>query len=305
MDAPVAALLLLLAGLLLALWGLWLLETAAARRASLAGVDPRRDPLPVRGALDRRLRGTGPGQSLVVRLESAGVERSPVAFLLGTAVLALLAYVVARAFVPTVLALIAAAAAVAGCFAWLERRREQRRFAFVGQLPELARLLSNSAAAGLAMTQGLERASRELDDPAGPELRRTVAELRLGVPLDQALDRLGRRLPSRQLSVLVTTLVIQQRAGGNVVRALQELATTLEARQETLREVRTLMSGAVFSSYLVAGLGVLTIVMMSSFGGDVLDRFTGTGLGIAVLVFAALLYALGFALIRRTTRIEV
>jgi tight adherence protein B len=105
--------------------------------------------------------------------------------------------------------------------------------------------------------------------------------------------------------VLVTTLVIQQRAGGNVVRALQELATTLEARQETLREVRTLMSGAVFSSYLVAGLGVLTIVMMSSFGGDVLDRFTATGLGISVLAFSALLYALGFALIRRTTRIEV
>jgi tight adherence protein B len=304
-DAPVAGLLLLLLGGLLALAGVWLLEAAAVRRAALAGADARPGRSRMRGRLDRRLRASRPGQAIVVRLETAGVDRSPIAFVLATAALAFVAYAVSRAFLPGFLAFLAAVAAVFGCFAWLDRRREQRRLAFVGQLPELARLLSNGAAAGLAMSQALERASRELDAPAGPELRRTVAELRLSVPLDEALDRLGRRLPSRQLSVLVTTLVIQQRAGGNVVRALQELATTLEARQETLREVRTLMSGAVFSSYLVAGLGVLTIVMMSSFGGEVLDRFTETGLGRAVLVFAAMLYALGFVLIRRTTRIEV
>ncbi|HEV2814128.1 MAG TPA: type II secretion system F family protein, partial [Solirubrobacteraceae bacterium] len=294
MEAPVAGLLLLLLGGLLALAGFWLLEAAAVRRAALASGEPRQGRSRLRGLLDRRVRATGPGRALVVRLETAGVERSPIAFLLGTAALAFLTYVLARALVPGFLALIAALATVGGAFAWLDRRREQRRLAFVAQLPELARLLSNGAAAGLAMTQALERASRELDAPAGPELRRAVAELRLSVPLDETLERLGRRLPSRQLSVLVTTLVIQQRAGGNVVRALQELATTLEARQETLREVRTLMSGAVFSSYLVAGLGVLTILMMSSFGGDVLDRFTETGLGRAVLLFAALLYTLGF-----------
>ena len=208
MDAPVAGLLLLLLGGLIRLWGLWTLEAEAARRAALAGVDAPRPGPPMTGALDRRLRATALGRGLAVRLETAGVERSPVVFLLVTAALALLAYVVARSFLPGFLALIAGAATVAGRFAWLDRRREQRRFAFVAQLPELARLLSNGAAAGLAMTQALERASRELDAPAGPELRRTVAELRLGVPLDEALDRLGRRLPSRELSVLVTTVVI-------------------------------------------------------------------------------------------------
>ena len=239
-----------------------------------------------------------------MRLETAGVERSPASFLLATAGLALLTYVVTRTFLPGLLAFVMAALAAGAPFAWLNRRREQRRLAFVAQLPELARLLSNGAAAGLAMTQALERASRELEEPAGPELRRTVSEVRMSVPLDEALDRLGRRLPSRQLAVLVTTLVIQQRAGGNVVRALQELATTLEVRQETLREVRTLMSGAVFSSYTVAGLGIVTIAMMGTFGGEVLDRFTEWP-GILVPAISGLLYFFGFVLIRRTTRIEV
>ena len=53
----------------------------------------------------------------------------------------------------------------------------------------------------------------------------------------------------------MTTLIIQQRAGGDTVRALSELGSTLEARKDLLREIRTMLSGAVFTSYLVAMMG--------------------------------------------------
>ena len=53
----------------------------------------------------------------------------------------------------------------------------------------------------------------------------------------------------------MTTLIIQQRAGGDTVRALSELGQTLEARKDLLREIRTMLSGAVFTSYLVAAHG--------------------------------------------------
>ena len=58
------------------------------------------------------------------------------------------------------------------------------------------------------------------------------------------MENLGERLPSRELSVLVSTLAIQQRSGGDLVRALSDMAATLEARRETQREVKTLMAGA-------------------------------------------------------------
>ena len=51
----------------------------------------------------------------------------------------------------------------------------------------------------------------------------------------------------------MTTLIIQQRAGGDTVRALSELGATLDARKDLLREISTLLSGAVFTSYLVGG----------------------------------------------------
>ena len=90
-----------------------------------------------------------------------------------------------------------------------------------------------------------------------------IEELRVGQPVDEALDAMRRRLPSRELGVLMTTLVIQQRAGGDTVRALTELGHALEARKDLIREIKTLLSGSVFTSYLVAGIGVATIVLMN------------------------------------------
>ena len=47
------------------------------------------------------------------------------------------------------------------------------------------------------------------------------------------------RLPSREVAVLVSTLLVSARSGGSLVTALRDIADTLEARKETRREVRT------------------------------------------------------------------
>ena len=74
------------------------------------------------------------------------------------------------------------------------------------------------------MPAAIELAVREIDAPAKDELQTVVDELTLGRSLDDSLASLQRRLPSREISVLMTTLIIQQRAGGDAVRALQELS---------------------------------------------------------------------------------
>jgi tight adherence protein B len=76
-------------------------------------------------------------------------------------------------------------------------------------------------------------------------------------------------------------------------------------RRETLREVRTLMAGAVFTSYVVPLLGVGALLMLNAINSSTLPRMTSHPIGIAALVVAAVLYVLGSLAIRRVTRIEV
>ncbi|CAM5561101.1 Tight adherence protein B OS=Streptomyces violarus OX=67380 GN=FHS41_002544 PE=4 SV=1 [Streptomyces violarus] len=66
-------------------------------------------------------------------------------------------------------------------------------------------------------------AAEELEAPAGEELGKVADQLAIGASMDDALGELADRLPSRELVVLVTTLVLSNRAGGQVVSALRNL----------------------------------------------------------------------------------
>ena len=147
-------------------------------------------------------------------------------------------------------------------------------------------MLSNGTSAGLSMQQAVRMASRELADPAGAELRRVVEEIQVGRPVEDALEALRERLPSREVAVLMTTIVIQQRAGGDTVRALGELAATLDARKDLRREITTLLSGVVFTSYIVAGIGGATILLINAISPGVTQDMTSSPVGLAGLVVA-------------------
>lgn len=305
--APSAAPLLAFAGVgLVSLFGFWLLVSSAARRSVLT----ERGGGELRGLrLDQRLNArlvrTRRGANFAARLRSAGVELTATRFLTIVVGVGIAAYFIFGLVFPPPLAFVAGLLAVWSCFSWLSRRLEKRKEQFVEQLPEVARLLSNGASAGLSMPAAIELTVREIESPARDELQTVIDELALGRTLEDSLEGLQRRLPSREISVLLTTLVIQQRAGGDVVHALQELSGTLDQRRQTLREVSTLMAGAVYTSYVVPALGVGALLLLNTINSRTLHAMTTQPLGILVLVFAGVMYAIGWILIRRTTRIEL
>jgi len=309
MQKDAAALLLLLFVLVLAMLGVVLFVTGSSRRAALAvrgrGGNDEAGVKRLRLVIDAWLRRRPAGRKLGNWLQGAGSPLSPADLLLlcfsGTIFLT----VALSTFMPRGVSLIVAVLVVIGVArALVERKRAQRREEFIGQLPEVARVLSNGTSAGLSLAGAMDLAARELPPPASIEMGVVVQETRLGVPLEASLERLRDRLPSREVAVLMTTLIIQQRAGGDTVRALSELGQTLEARKDLLREIRTMLSGAVFTSYLVAGMGAGTILMINAISPGVMRELTTTLLGLLALGFSATLYVIAFVLIKRTTKVE-
>jgi tight adherence protein B len=310
MTSATYALLLLLASGVLGLLGIWQLLAGTSRRAQLAergqaGVVETTGRSVLR-ALDIRFRRTNSGRRLSAWLAGAGVKITAVELIGLLTATSLLGWVVLTFFLARAVALLAAiGASILIARALIERRRTARSEAFIEQLPEIGRMLANGASAGLSIPQALTMASRELAAPGGLELKRVVDELRVGQSLEDALANLRARLPSREVSVLMTTIAIQQRAGGDTVRALSELAQTLETRKDLRREVTTLLSGVVFTSYVVAGIGGGTILLLNVMSPGVTKEMTSSFLGLLGIAVAGALWAVAFVLIRRTTRIDV
>lgn len=301
-------LLALLAVLAVALAGAWLVISGAAQQATLAertAVNAAERGLPLRVRLDHALRDSSRGAKLAADLASAGVALRPIDFVIAAAATAILTTLLVSYLFPLWLALIIGALSLRWTRTWLDWQREKRKQAFAAQLPEVARVLSNGAGAGLSLMGALELAVRELDEPASTELGYALEEMRFGEPLADAMLNLEKRLPSRELGVLVTTLAIQQRLGGDVVHALQEMAVTLDARSDLIREIRTVVSGTVFTAWLVGGMGLASLLLLNAMNPGVLDKMAGTPVGIAALLVSGTLYAIAFVLVRRTVRIDV
>lgn len=306
--SPRAAPLLAFAGTgLVALAGIWLFISSAARQGTIADrgavdIAPPHGPMQ---ALDARVMRSRRGAALAAQLQSAGVEMGVGRFLLMRVAITLVVLLVANLLFPLVLAIACAVGAWWVVRFRVQRRLDRRSVEFVGQLPDLARMLSNGASAGLSVPAALDLAVREIDDPARAELRTVIDELTYGRSLEDALESLAARLPSREIAVLFNCIIIQQRSGGDTVNALRELSHTLETRRDTAREVRTLMSGAVYTSYIVPFLGLFSLLMLNTINHRTLTRMTTSALGIIVLVVCAIVYLVAFIAIRRVTRIEV
>jgi tight adherence protein B len=306
---PRTALLLVAVTSVIGLAGLWVYLSAWAQQGSMK----QRSALEIaerragrmRNRLDLRFRRTWIGHEIGVRLTAAGVPLNTVEFLALCTVAAIAGYILTDTIAPPWLAVVGALIGVRLCWAWVERQRTKRKLEFIQQLPELARILSNASSAGLAVTTAIDMAAHELDEPGKSEMDMVAEELRLGQSLERSLANLEHRMPSREVGVLISTLVIQQRSGGDLVRALQEMALTLDQRRDLNREIRTLMAGSIFTGRLVAILGVGSVVMMNAFNPGAIDELSSEPLGQLALLATGLLYLIGFLLVKRVTRIDV
>ncbi|MEU0286935.1 type II secretion system F family protein [Streptomyces sp. NPDC006147] len=255
--------------------------------------------------LDRRLRRTRLGRKLELRLVATGLDITPGEFFAAMLVTVAGLWLVGQAALAPFFGPIAGLLGVWAAVQFLNWQRQKRIEKFINQLPELARILANATQAGLALRTAVGIAAEELEAPAGEELGKVANQLAMGASMDDALGELADRLPSRELVVLVTTLVLANRAGGQVVSALRNLTETLEERKETRREIRTQLSQVSMTSYAVPVLGVGSLFLMNGVKDGALERMTGSPAGQVAVLVAFGLYAVGFLLIRRLSRIDV
>lgn len=298
----------------LAVLGIHTYASGAAQRAALiarlsqsgeggeGGTGGRRRPF--RG-IDRRVRRTRFGRKLELRISATGLDVTPGEFVVYMAATVAVLWTAGQGLLSPFFGPICGFLGVWVAMGFLNWQRQKRIEKFINQLPELSRILANATQAGLALRMALSLAADELEAPAGDELEKVAQQLAVGTSVDEALGELAERLPSRELVVLVTTLVLANRAGGTVVSSLRNLTETLEERKETRREVRTQLSQVSLTAYAVPVIGVGSLLLIDNMQPGALDRMTGSGMGQLAVVIAFALYGVGFVAIRRFSKIDV
>ena len=139
---------------------------------------------------------------------------------------------------------------------WLARRKNGRLGAFNKQLPDTITLIANALRAGSSFLQAIELVVRESRPPISIEFARVIREVNLGLPFEQALENMVRRVRSDDLELMATAISIQHQVGGNLAEILDSIAYTIRERIRIKGEIRTLTAQQRLSGYVVGFLPI-------------------------------------------------
>jgi tight adherence protein B len=195
---------------------------------------------------------------------------------------------------------------------WLKRRKGKRLKAFNSGLADTIMLLANSLRAGSSFLQAVEMIVREAQPPISTEFARVIREVNLGLPLDDALANLQRRVRSDDLDLMTTAIAIHHTVGGNLAEILDSIAYTIRERVRIKGEIKTLTAQQRMSGYVVGFLPIALVILLSviapSFMEPMLQKppeLMGLPAGMWILAGGGLMMAIGFFFIRRIVDIEV
>ncbi len=195
---------------------------------------------------------------------------------------------------------------------WLNRRKNGRLNAFNKQLPDTITLIANALRAGSSFLQAIELVVRESRPPISVEFSRVIREVNLGLPFEQALENMVRRVRSDDLELMATAISIQHQVGGNLAEILDSIAYTIRERIRIKGEIRTLTAQQRLSGYVVGflpiGLAGFLFIAAPGFMDPMFANppaIAGLPAGVVILIFGGFMMFIGFMLIRRIVDIEV
>jgi tight adherence protein B len=142
-------------------------------------------------------------------------------------------------------------------------------------------------------------------EPAKSEFRRVIADEQLGVPLQDAIEVVAVRMDSTDLRQVGLVAALQHETGGNTAEVLDRVAETVRERFELRRLVRTLTAQGRLSRWILTGLPVFLLLIISLLNPDYISPlYTHTG-GRLLLIVAAVMVTSGSLVIRRIINIKV
>ena len=121
---------------------------------------------------------------------------------------------------------------------WIKRRKGKRIKAFNSGLADTITLIANALRSGSSFLQAIEMVVREAQPPISTEFNRVIREVNLGLPFEQALDNMVRRVRSDDLELMTTAISIQHQVGGNLAEILDSIAFTIRERVRIKGEIK-------------------------------------------------------------------
>jgi tight adherence protein B len=203
-------------------------------------------------------------QKLQLRIKQANSSTTVSTLILSSLGLFLAGYATAWFFAPLVLIDLAAGSALGFLpYGILSFKRSRRINAFNSVLAESIDMMSRALRAGHSMVGAIEMLSTNAQEPAASEFSEIFKQQNLGLPLRDALMQLLERVPSLDLRVLVTAILVQKDTGGNLAEILDRTVFVIRDRLRIQGEIRVHTAQGRLTGWILCALPVVMLALIN------------------------------------------
>ncbi|HLN02350.1 MAG TPA: type II secretion system F family protein [Bryobacteraceae bacterium] len=261
-----------------------------------------------RSIMEKFIEGLDVAQKLQAHMSQAGLNWTPMKFLVISIVCAIIGGVVGVRFpvmgfgvTSVVFGLLMAILP----YLHVRRARAKRLGKLEEQFPEALEFLARSMRAGHAFTISLEMLGEELPEPLGQEFRTLFNEQNLGAALEVALANLTTRVPLLDMRFFASSVLLQKQTGGNLAEILTRLAEVIRDRFRLKGQVKAASAHGRLTATILMLMPIATMFALLVVSPGYLQGMAKDIDGKYMIGFAILGQILGNYFIRKIINIQV
>jgi Flp pilus assembly protein TadB len=272
-------------------------EESRMRRAEVAALLAER--------AQRSVEGQRWWQNFERDVELAGFEKAPVVLAGWTLIGGILASVVTAVFFQSLWGLLVGLLAPLVTRAVVKNRIRSKRAAFAEELPDNLEVLAGALRAGHSLIGAMGVMVDGATEPSKSEFRRVLQDEQLGVPLDEALMVMGRRMDNLDIEQVAIVTRLQREAGGNTAEVLDRVVENIRGRMELRRMVRSLTAQGRIARYILTAIPIFLLIAFYLINAEWLEPLWTRTLGQAAMVAWVVMLIAGWFAIKKIVEIEV
>jgi tight adherence protein B len=196
-----------------------------------------------------------------------------------------------------------------GCFGlprwvvgYLARRRQN---VFLNDFADAIDVMVRGLKSGLPVAETIKIIATELRDPVGPEFVEVVEGQKIGITIDQGIERMADRLPIAEVSFLAIVMSIQAKTGGNLSEALSNLSKVLRDRKRMKNKIKAVSQEAKSSAAIIGALPFCMIGAIYFMSPDYITLLFTTKIGNIALFGCAIWMTMGMLTMKKMINFEI
>lgn len=183
--------------------------------------------------------------------------------------------------------------------------RNKRQQVFLNDFADAIDVMVRGLKAGLPINDAMRVIAAESGPPVGPEFVEVIEGQRVGITIDQGVERMVERMPLPEVQFLAIVMSIQAKTGGNLSEALGNLSKVLRDRKKMKSKIRAVSQEAKSSAAIIGALPFCIMGALWLLNPDYLQPLFSTRIGNIILTVSGGWMLTGVIVMKKMINIDI